>query len=350
MKLSDFDYYLPEELIAQEPPAERTGSRLMIVSRPDSAIYHGKFPDITGYLKEGDLLVLNDTKVIPARLWGEKENSGGKVELLLLNMAGENTWETLAKPGRRVQPGHILTFGGGVLKGEVVGRTDQGTRLVRFNSDHFMEDLLKLGEVPLPHYIKKPLEDKDRYQTIYAKYDGSSAAPTAGLHFTDEIFDILKNKGVETEYLTLHIGPGTFRPVKTENIEDHDMHSEYYKIKRETLERILKAKKEGRRIIPVGTTATRTLETAAGKLEALNGSGGLDFPDEILEGWTNIFIYPGYRFKLTDALITNFHLPKSTLLMLVSALAGREFMLKAYNEAVAEKYRFFSFGDCMFIQ
>jgi S-adenosylmethionine:tRNA ribosyltransferase-isomerase len=349
LKLTDFDYYLPEELIAQEPPPARTDSRLMVIDRKAASVSHGKFPDILNYLQSGDLLVFNDTKVIPARLWGEKEKSGGKVELLLLNMAGENTWETLAKPGRRVQPGHILIFGNGELKGEVVGRTDQGTRLIRFDSDHFMEDLLRLGEVPLPHYIKKPLGERGRYQTIYAKYDGSSAAPTAGLHFTQEIFDKLDEKGAERAYLTLHIGPGTFRPVKAENIKDHDMHSEFYSINRQTLDAILKAKAEGRRIIPVGTTAARTLETIGGKLEEGRYKDNKDIPDEILEGWTNIFIYPGYEFKLADALITNFHLPKSTLIMLVSALAGREFILKAYNEAVAERYRFFSFGDCMII-
>lgn len=375
----DFNYELPPELIAQEPPAERTGSRLMVLDRNNQKINHRSFPDLLEYLQPGDFLVFNDTRVIPARLYGRKEGTEGKVELLLLNMAGENTWEALVKPGKRVKPGHRLIFGDGMLKGEVIGRTDQGMRVIKFESDHFMDDLLKLGEVPLPPYIKKPIGDRDRYQTIFAKYEGSSAAPTAGLHFTDEIFEKMKEKGIDWTYVTLHIGPGTFRPVKAEKIEDHDMHSEFYRITAESLNMILRAKKEGRRIIPVGTTATRTLESVFRDERLLNfetadslfhsdspvlrkgespaGSGNI-LPDYIydsggkllhVEAWTDIFIYPGYKFKMADALITNFHLPKSTLIMLVSALAGMEFVLKAYREAVEEKYRFFSFGDCMLI-
>ena len=375
----DFNYELPPELIAQEPPAERTGSRLMVLNRNNQKINHHSFPDLLEYLQPGDFLVLNDTRVIPARLYGRKEGTEGKVELLLLNMVGENTWEALVKPGKRVKPGHRLIFGDGMLKGEVIGRTDQGMRVIKFESDHFMDDLLKLGEVPLPPYIKKPLGDRDRYQTIFARYEGSSAAPTAGLHFTDEIFEKMRKKGIDWTYVTLHIGPGTFRPVKAEKIEDHDMHSEFYKITAESLNKIISAKKEGRRIIPVGTTATRTLESVfrderlldfetADSLfhsgssvlrngESPTGSGNV-LPDYIydsdgnllyVEAWTDIFIYPGYKFRMADALITNFHLPKSTLIMLVSALAGMEFVLKAYREAVEERYRFFSFGDCMLI-
>ncbi len=382
----DFNYELPPELIAQEPPPERTGSRLMVLDRNQQKIHHRSFPDLLEYLQPGDFLVFNDTRVIPARLYGQKEGTEGKVELLLLNMVGENTWEALVKPGKRVKPGHRLVFGDGMLKGEVVGRTDQGTRVIKFESDHFMDDLLNLGEVPLPPYIKKPIEDRDRYQTIFARYEGSSAAPTAGLHFTDEIFIKMKEKGIDWTYVTLHIGPGTFRPVKAERIEDHDMHSEFYRVTAESLNKIINAKKEGRRIIPVGTTATRTLESLfrderlldletsdslfhTGSSVLQNGNSNLlrngnsasstnFLPDYIydssgnllhVEAWTDIFIYPGYEFKIADALITNFHLPKSTLIMLVSALAGMEFVLKAYREAVEEKYRFFSFGDCMLI-
>lgn len=391
----DFEFDLPRELIAQEPPPERTGSRLMVLNRKDKTVQHRVFPDILEYLDHNDFLVFNDTRVIPARLFGVKENTGGKVELLLTNQVRESTWEALVKPGKRVKPGHCLTFGDGSLRGEVVGRTDQGTRIIRFQTDHFMEDLIQLGEVPLPPYIKKPIEERNRYQTIYARQDGSSAAPTAGLHFTDEIFARLKEKGIDWTYVTLHIGPGTFRPVKADSIREHDMHSEFYRVTRESVEKIRKARRDGRRIIPVGTTATRTLESvldgegniianpaAASPPPAIQASAGendsgntvnsnspgtgkktdLHIPSQppqliydekgklkCVEGWTDIFIYPGYRFKMTDALITNFHLPRSTLIMLVSALAGRNFVLQAYDEAVKERYRFFSFGDCMFV-
>lgn len=339
LKLDDFDFDLPEELIAQEPAPKRTGSRLMALNRHEKTILHQKFTDLIGYLKNGDLLVFNDTKVIPARLFGHKEGTDGKVEVLLTNQAGENRWEALVKPGRRIQPGHNLIFGDGSLKGKVVGRTDQGTRVIEFDTDSFMEEIMKIGITPLPPYIRKPLNDPDRYQTVFAKFDGSSAAPTAALHFDDNFFELMKEKGVEWTFVTLHIGPGTFRPVKTDIITDHVMHSEYFKASPKNLEKIREAKKSGRRIIPVGTTAVRTLESIFD--ENLNITR--------TEGNTGIFIYPGYRFKMVDALVTNFHLPRSTLIMLVSALAGREFIMKAYNEAVDERYRFFSLGDCMFI-
>ncbi|MCD4782908.1 MAG: tRNA preQ1(34) S-adenosylmethionine ribosyltransferase-isomerase QueA [Candidatus Eremiobacteraeota bacterium] len=383
MRLEDFDYELPVELIAQEPPPGRTDSRLLVLDRKTRSIHHRVFPDLLEYLRPDDFLVFNDTRVIPARLFGVKEKTGGKVEILLVSQIGENTWEALVKPGKRVKPGHRLIFADGRLSGEVIDRTDQGTRVIHFQSDHFMEDLIQMGEVPLPPYIKKPIEDRDRYQTIFAQNDGSSAAPTAGLHFTDEIFSQLKDKGIGKTYITLHIGPGTFRPVKSDRIQDHDMHSEFYRVSGESLCKIAKAKQEGGRIIPVGTTAARTLESLSlfgifepggvcgnikkSDFEEVEKQCGKDDSDiwrptrdpeyiyddtgtlAFIEGWTDLFLYPGYQFRMADALITNFHLPRSTLIMLVSALAGRDFTLEAYQEAVSLRYRFFSFGDCMLI-
>jgi S-adenosylmethionine:tRNA ribosyltransferase-isomerase len=339
MKLQDFDYNLPDELIAQEPAPERTGSRLLLLDKNRKQVKHGKFPDLMDYLQPGDLLVFNDTRVIPARLYGYKEETGGRVEILLMNPVGENEWEAMIKPGRKIKPGHTLVLGEGALRGVVLKRTDNGTRIIRFLSDDFHDALMKAGEVPLPPYIKKPIENAERYQTVFAKNEGSSAAPTAALHFDEEFLEKLSKKGIERTFVTLHIGPGTFVPVKTENISDHRMHREYFTVSPGTVDAIIKAKAEGRRVVAVGTTAVRTLESVFNSdLSVLRS-----------EGWTDIFIYPGYSFKIVDALITNFHLPRSTLLMLVSAFADREFILDAYNEAIRERYRFFSFGDSMFI-
>lgn len=340
MKTSDFDYELPEELIAQHPAAQRDHSRLLVMDKYTGAVEHRVFRDIVDYLHAGDVLVLNNTKVIPARIFGVKEGGSAKIEVLLLKRDDDlpNTWEVLVHPGKRAKVGTVIDFGEGRLKGEVIANTSAG-RKVTFHFDGIFEEILEeLGTMPLPPYIHEQLEDQNRYQTVYAKVDGSAAAPTAGLHFTTELLETLRQNGIEIEEVLLHVGLGTFKPVSEEDIEDHEMHSEYYEISQETADRINKAKAEGRRIISVGTTSTRALESAAkdGRLQA--GSG-----------WTNIFIYPGYKWQIIDGLITNFHLPKSTLMMLVSALSTREHILAAYKEAVAQRYRFFSFGDAMFI-
>lgn len=341
MDKKDFYFDLPEELIAQTPLADRSSSRLMCLDKTDGKITHKHFYDIVDMINPGDCLILNDTKVLPARLYGYKEDTKGSIEFLLLNKHSLDIWEVILKPGRRAKPGAKFVFGNGKLKAEVLEIINDGNRLVKFYYDGIFENILdELGEMPLPHYITKKLEDKDRYQTVYAKNTGSAAAPTAGLHFTNDILNKLKDKGVNIGYVTLHVGLGTFRPVKADNILDHKMHSEFYVLPKETADLINKTKQSGKRVISVGTTATRTLETA--------GLDGLPLRDTT--GWTDIFIYPGKKFNVIDALITNFHLPESTLIMLVSALAGRENVLNAYKEAVNEKYRFFSFGDAMFIQ
>ena len=340
MKTSDFYYDLPQELIAQEPLKVRSESRLMVLDKHSGEIEHKHFYDIADYLNEGDTLILNDTKVLPARLYGTKEDTGGAIEFLLLHKHTLDTWEVILKPGRRAKPGARFVFGNGELKAEILEVINDGNRLVRFEYDGVFEEVLdRLGEMPLPPYITKKLEDKNRYQTVYAKNAGSAAAPTAGLHFTPELLEKIKKKGVNVGYVTLHVGLGTFRPVKADEISDHKMHSEFYILPEETAELVNKTKQSGKRVVSVGTTATRVLETA--------GLSGLPLKKQT--GWTDIFIYPGKQFNVIDALITNFHLPESTLIMLVSALAGRENILNAYNTAVREKYRFFSFGDAMFI-
>ena len=340
MKTSDFDYELPEELIAQDPLSDRASSRLMILEQGSGKTINASFRDLEKILQKGDVLVINDTKVIPARLFGVRPGRTGKIELLLLKRMENDVWETLAKPGKKVRPGEEIIFGDGLLKAKVLSVSEDGNRFVQFSYDGIFEEILdQLGQMPLPPYIHHQLEDPNRYQTVYAVHDGSAAAPTAGLHFTEEMLEHLKEKGVEIVPVTLHVGLGTFRPVKADEITDHHMHSEFYQISDESAAAINRAKDEGRRIISVGTTSTRTLESAAdenGRVKA--GSG-----------WTDIFIYPGYTFKIIDELITNFHLPQSTLVMLVSALAGREQILAAYEEAVKERYRFFSFGDAMYI-
>ena len=341
MELSEFNYELPEELIAQTPIEKRDEARLMVLNKKNKTIEHKVFKDILDYLKPGDCLVRNNTKVIPARLYGIKEETGAKVEFLLLNRIEGDIWEVMVKPGKKLMPGVNVVFGDGLLKAEVLEKMEGGNRKVKFYYEGIFNEILdQKGLMPLPPYIKEKLEKKEMYQTVYAKYDGSAAAPTAGLHFTEELLNKIKAKGVEIANVTLHVGIGTFRPVKEENIEDHDMHTEHYYIKKEDAEKINNAKENGGRIIAVGTTSCRVLESVADE----NG-----LVKEI-EGDTNIFIYPGYKFKCIDSLITNFHLPESTLVMLVSALAGREFILNAYNEAVKEKYRFFSFGDAMLIE
>lgn len=341
MKVSDFDFYLPEELIAQHPLEKRDTSRLMVLDKETGEIEHKIFKDIIGYLNKGDTLVLNNTRVMPARLIGSKEKTGGKIEFLLLKRLEGDKWECLAKPGKSAKEGRRFEFGDGKLKCEVVEVLENGNRIVEFEYEGIFEEVLdSLGEMPLPPYIHERLEDKERYQTVYSKEKGSAAAPTAGLHFTEELLKEIKNKGVNIAYLTLHVGLGTFRPVKVEDINDHIMHSEFYQISKETADIINNTKKNGGRIISVGTTSTRTLETVGDENGMVKES----------HGWTNIFIYPGYKFKVVDNLITNFHLPESTLIMLVSALAGKEHVLNAYSEAVKEKYRFFSFGDAMFIK
>ncbi|MCI8280607.1 MAG: tRNA preQ1(34) S-adenosylmethionine ribosyltransferase-isomerase QueA [Lachnospiraceae bacterium] len=340
MNVKDFYYDLPQELIAQDPLKDRAGSRLLILEKQTGQIQHRHFQEITEYLRPGDCLVLNNTKVIPARLIGEKEGTGAKIELLLLKRKENDIWETLVKPGKKAKPGTALSFGGGLLKGEIVEVVEDGNRLVQFRYDGIFEELLdQLGQMPLPPYITHSLEDKNRYQTVYAKYDGSAAAPTAGLHFTPELLKEIQDMGVTIAEVTLHVGLGTFRPVKVEDVQDHHMHSEYYQITEETADLINRTRETGGRIICVGTTSCRTIESAASPQGILKASSG----------WTDIFIYPGYQFKVLDGLITNFHLPESTLLMLVSALAGREHILSAYQEAVRKSYRFFSFGDAMFI-
>ncbi|MBD5474417.1 MAG: tRNA preQ1(34) S-adenosylmethionine ribosyltransferase-isomerase QueA [Lachnospiraceae bacterium] len=340
MKKSDFYFELPEELIAQDPLEDRSGSRLLMLDKISGRTEHHIFKEIIDYLRPGDCLVLNNTKVLPARLMGVKEDTGAAIEVLLLKRKENDVWETLVKPGKKVKPGTRITFGNGSLHAEVLEVVEEGNRLIRFSYEGIFEEVLdRLGEMPLPPYIMHKLQDKNRYQTVYAKYDGSAAAPTAGLHFTEELLRQIEDKGVETAYVTLHVGLGTFRPVKADNILEHHMHSEYYQVTAEAAEKINRAKAEGHRVICVGTTSCRTVESAAkpdGTLEACCGN-------------TEIFIYPGYRFKVLDCLITNFHLPESTLVMLVSALAGRENVLQAYAEAIKERYRFFSFGDAMFI-
>lgn len=340
MNRTDFFYELPEELIAQEPLSDRASSRLMCLDKVNGEISHKHFYDIADMLNPGDCLILNDTKVLPARLYGYKEGTGGSIEFLLLHKHSLDEWEVILKPGKRAKPGSVFIFGDGKLKAEVLDVINDGNRLVRFIYDGVFENILdELGEMPLPHYITKKLEDKDRYQTVFAKTTGSAAAPTAGLHFTNELLNKIKEKGVNIGYVTLHVGLGTFRPVKADNILEHKMHSEFYILPQETADLINKTKESGKRVVSVGTTATRTLETV--------GISGLPLKEQT--GWTDIFIYPGKKFNIIDALITNFHLPESTLIMLVSALAGRENVLNAYNEAVKQKYRFFSFGDAMLI-
>lgn len=340
MKKSDFYYDLPKELIAQEPLKERDMSRLLTLDKVTGATAHHHFKDIVDLLNPGDCIIMNNSRVLPCRLYGVKEETGGHIEFLLLTQKRENVWEVLLKPGRIAKPGTRFVFGDGLLKAEVLEVVEGGNRLVQFTYDgNFFELLEKIGEMPLPHYITHRLEDKERYQTVYSKYPGSAAAPTAGLHFTPELLERLKDKGVKLGYVTLHVGVGTFRPVKTENIEEHVMHFEHYELNKETADLINETKRAGGRVISVGTTSCRTLETVAHEKGAVVPA----------EGWTGIFIYPGYEFKAIDALITNFHLPESTLVMLVSAFAGREHVLSAYEEAIREKYRFYSFGDAMFI-
>lgn len=340
MNLHDFFYELPEELIAQDPLTDRSGSRLMLLDKESGEIQHKIFKDIVDYLNPGDCLVINNTKVIPARLMGEKIDTGAVIEVLLLKRREKNIWEVLVKPGKKARIGAKIQFGGGKLIGTIVDIVEEGNRLIQFEYEGIFEEILdELGQMPLPPYITHKLQDKNRYQTVYAKHEGSAAAPTAGLHFTKELLQQIEEKGVSIASVTLHVGLGTFRPVKEENILEHHMHSEYYCIEQSEADKINNARKNGGRIISVGTTSCRTLESAAAEDGTL----------QACSGWTEIFIYPGYRFKAIDALITNFHLPESTLLMLVSALAGRENVLNAYREAVEEKYRFFSFGDAMFI-
>lgn len=339
LKTSDFYFDLPKELIAQDPLEDRSSSKLLMVDKNTGDIKHEVFRNIVDYLHPGDCLVLNNTKVLPARLLGVKEDTGAAVEVLLLKRKEGNVWETLVKPGKKMRPGARVVFGDGLLKGEVIDVVEEGNRLIRFEFEGIFEEVLdRLGEMPLPPYITHKLQDKNRYQTVYAKYDGSAAAPTAGLHFTKELLREIEDKGVKLAYVTLHVGLGTFRPVKEENILEHHMHSEYYQISREAAELINETKKKGDRVICVGTTSCRTIESAADENGLLSECCGN----------TEIFIYPGYKFKVLDCLITNFHLPESTLVMLVSALAGREHVLAAYREAIKEKYRFFSFGDACF--
>lgn len=341
MRVSDFNFELPEELIAQVPLENRDESRLMVVDKSTGELEHRKFKDIIEYLKAGDCLVLNNTRVIPARLIGEKQGTNAKIEFLLLKRIDERRWEALVKPGKRLKEGAKVSFGNGELTGTVQEIKENGNRVVEFEYEGIFETVLdKLGQMPLPPYIKEKLEDKERYQTVYSKASGSAAAPTAGLHFTNKLLNDIKAKGVSVVFLTLHVGLGTFRPVKVENIEEHDMHSEYYELSAEGAEIINKTKEKGGRIIAVGTTSSRTLETIANEQGQVKEQSG----------WTDIFIYPGYKFKIVDGLITNFHLPESTLIMLVSALAGRENIMRAYKEAVDNRYRFFSFGDAMFLK
>ncbi len=342
MNLHDFYYDLPEELIAQDPLSDRSSSRLMVLDKETGAIEHKIFKDIIDYLNPGDCLVINDTKVIPARLIGEKVGTGATIEVLLLTRKNDlkDTWEVLVKPGKKARVGAKISFGNGKLIGEIIDIVEEGNRLIQFTYDGIFEEILdELGQMPLPPYITHKLQDKNRYQTVYAKHEGSAAAPTAGLHFTKELLEKIKEKGVDIARVTLHVGLGTFRPVKEENILDHHMHSEFYIVEQQEADKINNARKNGHRVIAVGTTSTRTLESVAKE----------DGTIPACSGWTQIFIYPGYKFKAIDCLITNFHLPESTLVMLVSALAGREHVLNAYEEAVKEKYRFFSFGDAMFI-
>ncbi|NLM04620.1 MAG: tRNA preQ1(34) S-adenosylmethionine ribosyltransferase-isomerase QueA [Clostridiales bacterium] len=341
MKTKDFYFHLPEELIAQHPLKERDKSRLMVIDKKTNEISHHHFYDIINFLEKGDCLVLNDTRVLPGRIIGQRVDTGGSMEFLLLKRKDLDTWQALAKPGRRAKIGTQFEFGNGLLKAEVIGIGEEGSRIIEFKYDGVFEDILdKLGQMPLPPYITPKLEDKERYQTVYSKHTGSAAAPTAGLHFTDKLLNDIKVKGIEIAYVTLHVGLGTFRPVKVENIHEHKMHSEYYNIDKNTADIINNTKKNGGKVIAVGTTSCRTLESAAIEEGKIKESSG----------WTDIFIYPGYKFKIIDSLITNFHLPESSLIMLVSALAGRENIMKSYKIAIDEKYRFFSFGDAMLIK
>ena len=341
LKREDFYFDLPEELIAQDPLEDRSGSRLLVLDKKTGETEHHVFRDIIEYLNPGDCLVINDTKVIPARLIGAKVGTEAKIEVLLLKRKENDVWETLVKPGKKAKPGTKISFGDGLLVGEVIDVVEEGNRLIQFHYEGIFEEILdQLGQMPLPPYITHQLEDKNRYQTVYAKNSGSAAAPTAGLHFTPELLEQIKTKGVEIAHVTLHVGVGTFRPVKVENILEHHMHSEFYQIEASEAEKINRAKEEGHRVICVGTTSCRTVESAADEHGRLRECSG----------WTEIFIYPGYQFKVLDCLITNFHLPESTLIMLVSALAGREHVLAAYQEAVEKQYRFFSFGDAMLIR
>ena len=341
MSLHDYYYDLPEELIAQDPLKDRSSSRLMVLDKENGNLEHHVFKEIVDYLNEGDCLVINDTKVLPARLYGSKVGTDAKIEVLLLKRRENDIWETLVKPGKKCKVGTVISFGDGLLTGEVIDIVEEGNRLIQFQYEGIFEEVLdQLGEMPLPPYITHKLEDKNRYQTVYAKYEGSAAAPTAGLHFTKELLEEIEAKGVKIAHVTLHVGLGTFRPVKVENILEHHMHSEFYMVDEKDAEMINTCRANGGRIISVGTTSTRTLETVTDEKGVVHAGSG----------WTQIFIYPGYKFKAIDCLITNFHLPESTLLMLVSALAGRENVLGAYEEAVKEKYRFFSFGDAMLIQ
>lgn len=341
MRTDDFDFELPEQLIAQHPIKKRDESRMMVADRKTGEVSHRKFFEVLDYLEKGDVLVLNDTKVIPARLFGVKEQTKASIEILLLKSIAKDTWECLVKPAKRVKLDTIISFGGNLLKAKCTKIGEEGIRELKFEyRGIFYEILDKLGTMPLPPYIKEQLEEKDRYQTVYAKNIGSAAAPTAGLHFTKELLEKIKQKGVEIYYITLHVGLGTFRPVTVEDVKNHTMHSEYYSMQESVAVALNRAKQEGRRIIAVGTTTTRTLETIMMKYQTFTSCSG----------WTNIFIYPGYQFQAIDALITNFHLPKSTLLMLVSAFSSKEIIMKAYQEAVKEGYRFFSFGDCMFLK
>ncbi len=341
MMVTDFDYELPEELIAQTPLSDRPASRLLVLDKETGEVQHKHFRDILDFIRPGDCLVLNDTRVIPARLYGQREDTGAAVEFLLLEQKNDDIWNVILKPGKKCKPGHVISFGDGKLKAEILEITDGGNRLVKFLYDGIFNEILsELGEMPLPPYIHEKLQDRDRYQTVYAKHDGSAAAPTAGLHFNEEMLEQVKAAGANLAFVTLHVGLGTFRPVKAEKVTEHLMHEEFYHLTQETADMINETKKNGGRVICVGTTSTRVIESISDK-------NGLVKP---ASGYTSIFIYPGYKFKCLDCLITNFHLPKSTLIMLVSALAGKEHVLAAYEEAVREKYRFFSFGDAMFIQ
>lgn len=341
MNVKDFYFDLPQELIAQDPLEDRASSRLLVLDRETGEVTHRKFRDILGYLNPGDCLVINDTKVIPARLIGSREGTNAKIEVLLLKRRENDIWETLVKPGKKAKPGTVICFGDGLLKGTVINVVEEGNRLIQFSYDGIFEEILdRLGQMPLPPYITHQLQDKNRYQTVYAKHEGSAAAPTAGLHFTKELLQEIEDKGVKLAHVTLHVGLGTFRPVKVENVLDHHMHSEFYMVEESEAEKINQTKRDGGRVICVGTTSCRTIESASDENGILKAGSG----------WTDIFIYPGYQFKILDCLITNFHLPESTLVMLVSALAGREHVLAAYEEAVKERYRFFSFGDAMFIK
>ncbi|HEL5925505.1 TPA: tRNA preQ1(34) S-adenosylmethionine ribosyltransferase-isomerase QueA [Clostridioides difficile] len=341
MKTSDFKFDLPQELIAQVPIEDRASSRLMVLDKETGNIEHKVFRDIIEYLNPGDCLVLNNTRVIPARLIGEKLETGGKIEFLLLKRIEEDTWQALVKPGKRAKVGTKFSFGNGKLIGEVVDLSDEGSRIIKFHYDGIFEEILdELGNMPLPPYITARLDEKERYQTVYSKHNGSAAAPTAGLHFTEELLNKIKEKGVDIAFVTLHVGLGTFRPVKVEDVLNHKMHSEYYMVSQEAADKINRAKENGKNVICVGTTSCRTIESACNEYGKMKETSG----------WTEIFIYPGYKFKVLDKLITNFHLPESTLIMLVSAICGKDNVLNAYNEAVKERYRFFSFGDAMIIK